>query len=259
MYRKKANLHIHSNFSDGLFSVEAILKEAEKKGFDIIAITDHNEIKGSLKAVELAGKYKIAVIPGVEIYFKIDSEIYDLLVYFKNIRELKSFFADFGDRKEFIPRFKDINELIKKIKKHKGIGLIPHPCDNRKGLFKTEGFKEDISRNFEGIETVNSFNNDVQNRKAKLQFNNKKILKFGSSDMHIYLSSLDSAYTLLESKTKINYDSIWSNLAGKKKTIKFIPVGGSLPFYKLKFQGIVCTFLMSFHLARQFLRFKLTF
>ncbi len=63
-----ADLHIHTIFSyDGTASVPAVLKRAKQVGLDIIAITDHDEIRGALLAEELAPKFGIQVIPGVEI------------------------------------------------------------------------------------------------------------------------------------------------------------------------------------------------
>jgi len=50
-----ADLHIHTIYSyDGTASVPAVLTQARKMGLDVIAITDHDEISGSLKALELA-------------------------------------------------------------------------------------------------------------------------------------------------------------------------------------------------------------
>lgn len=67
----KINLHIHSNYSDGFHSVKRILKEADKLGFEYIAITDHNEIKGSLKAIEKTKTHRVKVIPGLNYFFYI--------------------------------------------------------------------------------------------------------------------------------------------------------------------------------------------
>ena len=50
----KLDLHIHSQYSeDGLGSPKEIIKELQKKGLQGMAITDHNTIEGSLKAVKL--------------------------------------------------------------------------------------------------------------------------------------------------------------------------------------------------------------
>ena len=61
-------LHIHSRFSyDSLLSPEKIVKAAEKKGMDGIAITDHNTIEGGLKAQSANKNGSIAVIVGSEV------------------------------------------------------------------------------------------------------------------------------------------------------------------------------------------------
>jgi len=40
----KADLHIHSNFSDGKYSPLEILQKAKEAGFSAISITDHDNI-----------------------------------------------------------------------------------------------------------------------------------------------------------------------------------------------------------------------
>src|SRR5688572_13195769 len=63
-----ADLHIHTVYSyDGTASVPAVLAHAKQAGLDVIAITDHDEIKGTLKAFDLAPQFGIEVIPGIEI------------------------------------------------------------------------------------------------------------------------------------------------------------------------------------------------
>lgn len=64
-----ADLHIHSIYSwDGTATISAILKyAATKANLDVIAITDHDEIRGALEAREMAPKYGIEVIPGIEV------------------------------------------------------------------------------------------------------------------------------------------------------------------------------------------------
>ena len=42
----KVDLHLHSTASDGTLSPSEILKMAKKEGIGIIAITDHDTIKG---------------------------------------------------------------------------------------------------------------------------------------------------------------------------------------------------------------------
>jgi predicted metal-dependent phosphoesterase TrpH len=63
-----ADLHMHTIYSyDGTASVPAVLHKAKEAGLDVIAITDHDVIRGALLAEQLAPGYEIQVIPGVEI------------------------------------------------------------------------------------------------------------------------------------------------------------------------------------------------
>jgi len=67
----KIDLHIHSNYSDGVLSVFQIIDEAVKNKVQIISITDHDSIKGySKKLFDYAKGKNITLIPGVEISTK---------------------------------------------------------------------------------------------------------------------------------------------------------------------------------------------
>ncbi|WP_310602107.1 PHP domain-containing protein [Anaerosporobacter sp.] len=62
-----ADLHIHSFYSDGTMSPMEILRESMAKGVGCVAITDHNEIKGSIEMQELCNGTSMINIPGVEL------------------------------------------------------------------------------------------------------------------------------------------------------------------------------------------------
>jgi predicted metal-dependent phosphoesterase TrpH len=60
----KADLHIHSNISDGSDPIPEIIEKAWKKGLDAIAITDHDTIS-HLKRIPQSNKIKVT--GGIEI------------------------------------------------------------------------------------------------------------------------------------------------------------------------------------------------
>jgi len=63
----KIDFHIHSHYSpDSVLAVEDILKIAQERGLDGVAVTDHDTLKGSLKALELNRDEHFVVIPGAE-------------------------------------------------------------------------------------------------------------------------------------------------------------------------------------------------
>lgn len=65
-----ADVHMHTNYSDGTGSVEEVVTFAQQHtSLDVIAITDHDTIEGALRARDLAAKhnYRFEVIVGEEI------------------------------------------------------------------------------------------------------------------------------------------------------------------------------------------------
>jgi predicted metal-dependent phosphoesterase TrpH len=64
----KADLHIHTCYSDGTASVRETLEYASMHSrLDVIAITDHDTIEGALEAAALAPMYRVEVVLGEEI------------------------------------------------------------------------------------------------------------------------------------------------------------------------------------------------
>lgn len=62
----KADLHIHSNNSDGSDAVQELLNNLKESGVDIFALTDHDTIEGCKEMEKLAPK-DITFIKGVEL------------------------------------------------------------------------------------------------------------------------------------------------------------------------------------------------
>ena len=63
----KADLHIHSHYSDGASSVAEILDMASEQGLTHVSLVDHDTVRGIEPAQVAAKKYGITVIPGIEI------------------------------------------------------------------------------------------------------------------------------------------------------------------------------------------------
>jgi len=62
-----ADLHSHSNVSDGLLAPEALAARAAGRGVELWALTDHDEIAGLARAREAALDLGIAFVTGTEI------------------------------------------------------------------------------------------------------------------------------------------------------------------------------------------------
>lgn len=65
----RADLHIHTRHSDGFASVEQLLAHVEQTDLDVIAVTDHEDVTGGLRAREAAARRgcRVEVIPGAEV------------------------------------------------------------------------------------------------------------------------------------------------------------------------------------------------
>ena len=63
----KADLHVHSHYSDGSSSVEELFQMASKKGLTHLSLVDHDTVRG-IESAQIEGeKHGITVIPGIEI------------------------------------------------------------------------------------------------------------------------------------------------------------------------------------------------
>ncbi|MEM0214468.1 MAG: PHP domain-containing protein [Archaeoglobaceae archaeon] len=157
----RAELHVHSKYSDGKDSVKKIVQIAVNKGIDVLSITDHDTIAGSLSAIELISEEKIpiVVIPGIEV----STESGHLLVY--------------GVWKD-IEKGMKMDKTCKVIREIGGISVLAHPFDIlRNGTIR--------KKDFEFVDCIEVFNaksyfNFLARRYAE-KFQKKGI---GGSDAH---------------------------------------------------------------------------
>jgi 3',5'-nucleoside bisphosphate phosphatase len=62
-----ADLHLHTNFSDGTYSPEELVSQAKQRGFAAIALTDHDTVEGCARAAQACADAQIEFIPGTEL------------------------------------------------------------------------------------------------------------------------------------------------------------------------------------------------
>lgn len=79
---KFIDMHIHTNFSDGIYSPSELVDYVINKGLDGIAITDHDTINGIDEAIKRASNYKdFIIIPGIELSTEYNNEEVHILGY----------------------------------------------------------------------------------------------------------------------------------------------------------------------------------
>ncbi|NOH01455.1 MAG: PHP domain-containing protein [Chloroflexi bacterium] len=107
-----ADLHIHSIYSpDATTTVRAILKQAADVGLDVIAIADHDEMRGSLEAQELAPRYGLEAVPAAEVSTS-DGHLVALFI------------------KTLPPAGMTLNDTLIHIGRQGGVAIAPHPFNN---------------------------------------------------------------------------------------------------------------------------------
>lgn len=97
-----ADLHIHSNYSDGKHSISEIIQKAIQKKLSIISITDHDTIDGVKEAIKIGASKGVTVIPGVEVSSEIEEQEVHILGYFIDIdnNDLKYYLAEFKKERQ---------------------------------------------------------------------------------------------------------------------------------------------------------------
>ena len=190
----KLDLHIHSQYSeDAIGSPKDIIKSLKKKGLQGMAITDHNTVKGGLKAVKIAPKDFI-IIPGMEISTA-DGHMLALNVE-KNIARNLS-----------------IQETVEKILDQGGTPIVPHLFRNMSGI-KKEKLKT-IHQKINTIEVFNACSMPKTNLKIAKIAKELNLGGTGGSDSHDPAYA-GYAYTVVDT-TDMNADAVLSEI-NKKKT-----------------------------------------
>ena len=169
----RADLQLHSDLGDGLASPAEILASAERAGLDVIALTDHDDIRGAFLMRDLAAQRNSAVevIAGVEVTTR-SGHLLALWV------------------EDEVPMFAPLAQTIALIHAMGGMAIAPHPLS-----YLTFSIGEGALRSLhaaasecriDGIELVNpSYAGRVRARRAA--WLNRELLgaaETGSSDAH---------------------------------------------------------------------------
>ncbi|HJJ51033.1 MAG TPA: PHP domain-containing protein [Methanocorpusculum sp.] len=158
------DLHIHTNASaDGKCSVEDVIAKAKERGFQAIAITDHDTTKGAKQALAIKDP-GIIIIPGIEVSTK------------------QGHVLVLGTTKEYEPG-KNTVETIREAKADGCLVIIPHPFHRWRhgvGLHAPNALLE-----ADGIEVFNSryYIGAANTRAAKFAKRYRKPMTAGS-DAH---------------------------------------------------------------------------
>lgn len=144
--KKRFEVHTHTTYSqDSLLNKWLYLFMLKRRGIDVVAITDHNEIDGALRYRKFLEKYNIAVVIGEEISTE-KGEIIGLFL------------------KQKIEPGLPVRDTMIQIRKQGGLVYIPHPYDEER--HKTVIPEIEISKNVDLIDLIEIHNG--RNRESYL-------------------------------------------------------------------------------------------
>lgn len=170
----KADLHVHTTASyDGTATVAATLEFAARySGLNVIAITDHDQIDGALEGLELAARYNIQVIPGIEVS---TAEGHLLALWVK----------------EIVPANLPLLRTLECVADLGGLAIAPHPGGFWQGCLSAESIRRalavpELATILVGGEEHNaSLPYLGQNRKAARIVHANQLAAVASSDAHM--------------------------------------------------------------------------
>jgi predicted metal-dependent phosphoesterase TrpH len=180
----RADLHMHSTYSDGLGTIQQVLDYAQwRTNLDVIALTDHDVIEGALRARDIwaRGNYRFDFIVGEEVSTKSGH----LLALFIEKR---------------IPPRLSMEESIDLIHEQGGLAVVAHPLNQ---LFRhscpravLDRIKASESVWLDGIETWNASFCGIYVNRVAMKSNRESYgwPELGNSDAHT-LSAIGSGCT----------------------------------------------------------------
>lgn len=123
------DLHIHTNNSDGTFTVEEVLKEAEKLKLSCISITDHESCKGheELKNINVKEIYSGKIITGIELKNYYQDRVIDILGYNVDLDKMVEYLDE--NYKDKTHRKLETKNLKHFYKQAEGYGLMLNPIE----------------------------------------------------------------------------------------------------------------------------------
>jgi len=191
----KADMHIHTLYSDGTASVQAVLDHVERAtDLDVIAITDHERIDGALRAREIhaAGGYSFELVIGEEITTR-RGHVLALFI---------------GER---VPALRPLAETLERIHDQGGLAIAAHPMApltpslGTRSLLWSRGATEPRHR-LDAIELMNPSTAGRSRRGARERLNAEilHLAAVGNSDAHV-LEGIGSAWTWFPGSTAADY------------------------------------------------------
>lgn len=111
----RADLHLHTTYSDGALSPEQLVRKAHGAGLTTIAVSDHDNVAALDEAMECGKQLGVDVVPGLELSVTMGEKDIHVLAYFFDYKNptLLEYLTLF--RRERLKRAERIVEKLNKI------------------------------------------------------------------------------------------------------------------------------------------------
>ena len=167
-YLGAADLQIHTSLSDGMASPAEVVEAAVRAGLDLIAVTDHEDLRGGMQAREIAARTNapITVLPGIEITTR------------------SGHLLAIGLEAP-VPSFRSLRTTIELVKAQGGLCIVPHPLAWAPLSLSSRAISTMVA-SLDGIELANP-TPSARWRQSRARRHNRdrwKLAETGGSDAH---------------------------------------------------------------------------
>ena len=154
----KADLHTHTNYSDGACTPVELIHKAKAAGLTHLAITDHDNVDAIEEALQIGKESGVEIIPGVEISADHNGREVHILGYFFDYKnnELLDYLKNFRSEriKRAVKIVNKLNEMGIPLKiedvlaKAKGEGSVgrPHIAQTMQDFKFTDNYYEAFNK-----------------------------------------------------------------------------------------------------------------
>jgi predicted metal-dependent phosphoesterase TrpH len=205
----KLMFHVHTRYSyDSVLEPKTIIRFAMKNKYNVISVTDHNSVAGSLAIKKLVEEGNLPIIPIVGAEYSTDKG--DVIGLFLNVKDDNS-----------RPATEDFNAVVDWIKTMEGITVLAHP-------FRGQVPEGTTIEQVDVIEVHNGGSSNLDNKRSALiaQEYHKPILV--GSDAH-FLGELNTASVVF------NYDK---EVSPDQENLKLLILKGQRKTYFKRVTGI---------------------
>lgn len=176
------DLHIHTTASDSFIKPEFLKSFVEEKRY-LLAVTDHNDIRGAIKLNELG----IKNVPGIEVGCE---DGFEMLVYFKTMQDLETFYRKevepYKNLKRMAKTYRGIYEYLEVLNQWECHKSIPHIYGVvQKNFINNKKYIYDIITKVDSLETHNHALPMVRNLLASELREKYNLTATFGSDAHI--------------------------------------------------------------------------